>query len=126
MVLPGWNFLAECRPCFHLKAKTQWSPVAGRASGWLFPVFAQQGAHVNILEVNAEAGEAAVQEITEAGGTATARTGDVTDQAGVKTVFDAMAADAPIDCLINNAGIAHVGNVLNTSRKISTAYSVST
>ena len=58
-----------------------------------------------------------MQEITEAGGTATARTGDVTDQAGVKAVFDAMAADAPIDCLINNAGIAHVGNVLNTSEE---------
>ena len=77
-------------------------------------VFAQQGAH-NILEVNA-AGEAAVQEITEAGGTATARTGDVTDQAG-ESGLDAMADDALIDCLINNAGIAHVGNVLNTSEE---------
>ena len=103
---------------FSLEGKN--AVVTGGGSGIglaISKVFAQQGAHVNILEVNAEAGEAAVQEITEAGGTATARTGDVTDQAGVKAVFDAMAADAPIDCLINNAGIAHVGNVLNTSEE---------
>ena len=103
---------------FSLEGKN--AVVTGGGSGIglaISKAFAQQGAHVNILEVNSEAGEAAAQEINEAGGAATARTGDVTDQAGVKAVFDTIAADAPIDCLINNAGIAHVGNVLNTSEE---------
>ena len=103
---------------FSLEGKN--AVVTGGGSGIglaISKAFAQQGAHVNILEVNSEAGEAAAQEINEAGGAATARTDDVTDQAGVKAVFDSIAADAPIDCLINNAGIAHVGNVLNTSEE---------
>ena len=55
---------------FSLEGKN--AVVTGGGSGIglaISKVFAQQGAHVNILEVNAEAGEAAVQEITEAGGT---------------------------------------------------------
>ena len=50
---------------FSLEGKN--AVVTGGGSGIglaISKVFAQQGAHVNILEVNAEAGEAAVQEIT--------------------------------------------------------------
>ena len=52
---------------FSLEGKN--AVVTGGGSGIglaISKAFAQQGAHVNILEVNAEAGEAAAKEINEA------------------------------------------------------------
>ena len=60
---------------FSLEGKN--AVVTGGGSGIglaISQAFAKQGAHVNILEVNAEAGEAAAAWITQAGGAATART----------------------------------------------------
>ena len=79
--------------------------------------FAKQGAHVGILDINIEAAEKTASEIKENGGSAEPHTCDVTKQTEVKEVFERISKDNPIDCLINNAGIAHVGNVLNTSEE---------
>ena len=79
--------------------------------------FAKQGAHVSILEVNAETGEKAAREIIEENGEGESYTCDVSQQAEVKEVFDTISKKQTIDCLINNAGIAHVGNVLNTTEE---------
>ncbi|UOG74521.1 SDR family oxidoreductase [Hymenobacter tibetensis] len=76
--------------------------------------FAQQGAEVHILELNATAGEQVVAEIQQAGGQATAHGADISQQAQVVTIFQAIG---PLDILINNAGIAHVGNAENTSEE---------
>ncbi|QMU27630.1 glucose 1-dehydrogenase [Adhaeribacter radiodurans] len=79
-------------------------------------LFAQQGAQVYILELNAEAGEQTIQEITAVGGKAILRTCNVSQQSEVLQVFDSIEQEAgTINILINNAGIAHVGNLENTT-----------
>lgn len=75
-------------------------------------LFAQQGAVVHIVERDLQAAEDTVKEITNAGGSASAYQCDVSDQAQVEEIFKTIGQ---IDILINNAGIAHVGNVENTS-----------
>lgn len=74
--------------------------------------FARQGAEVHIIELNAAAGEQVVAEIQQAGGVATTHGADISQQAQVVAVFEAIG---PLDILVNNAGIAHVGNAENTS-----------
>ena len=83
--------------------------VTGGGSGiglGISKTFAQQGAHVDILEINIDAGESAAKDIAEAGGSATSHACNVSNQSEVKAVFEAIAGKHSIDCLINNAGIA--------------------
>jgi len=78
--------------------------------------FAHNGARVFILEANMDAGNAAVEKIRKAGGNADAISCDVSKPASVTEAFvevDRMAHR--VDILINNAGVAHVGTVENTS-----------
>jgi 2-keto-3-deoxy-L-fuconate dehydrogenase len=100
---------------FSLKGKS--AIITGGGSGIgkaISLLFGKQGAHVNIIELNAEAAAQAVEEIQAAGGTANAYGCDVSNQATVTAVFDQIGA---IDILVNNAGIAHVGKVENTSEE---------
>ncbi|MEA5256888.1 SDR family oxidoreductase [Arcicella aquatica] len=83
----------------------------GRAISLLF---AKQGAEVNILELNETAAQETVDEIRAEGGKANAYACNVTSQEAVKTVF---ASIGRVDILINNAGIAHVGNLEKTSEE---------
>lgn len=79
-------------------------------------LFAQQGAKVYVLELNAEAGEGVISEITTLGGKASFVACNVADQEAVKHVFESIyQKEGRIDVLVNNAGVAHVGNVLNTN-----------
>ena len=73
---------------------------------------AAEGAHVTILETRAEAGEAAAAEIHAAGGAASVVTADVANTESMRAAF---ASQEKLHLLVNNAGIAHVGNVLNTT-----------
>ena len=102
---------------FSLKDKNAIITGAGSGIGRaIAEAFAKQGSTVDILELNLEGAAETVAAIEEAGGTAAAHECDVTDQAGTAAVFEKIAADrGSLDCLVNNAGIAHVGNVLNTS-----------
>ena len=81
----------------------------GRAMSILF---AKQGAEVHIIELNAEAASATVDEITANGGKAFSHTCDVSQQQQVVDIFNQIGK---IDILINNAGIAHIGRADNTS-----------
>ena len=54
--------------------------------------FAKQGAHVSILEVDAQAGEKAAKEINKENGTAESYTCDVSQQAELKNIFDEIAS----------------------------------
>ncbi|MES2520112.1 MAG: SDR family oxidoreductase [Bacteroidota bacterium] len=81
----------------------------GRAISLLF---AQQGAEVNILELNQSAAEETVNQIISEGGKAKAFACNVTNQGKVLEVFQQIGR---VDILVNNAGIAHVGNLENTS-----------
>ncbi len=78
-------------------------------------LFAQQGAFVHILDMDENEANATVKEIQEAGGGASFHKADVSDQAAIKAIMDAIASKTgTIHILINNAGIAHVGSALNT------------
>ena len=69
-------------------------------------VFAKEGAEVIILELNAEAAKLAVDEITSAGGKASAYVVDISDEAAVKEVFEKIdAAYGGLDVLYNNASV---------------------
>jgi NAD(P)-dependent dehydrogenase (short-subunit alcohol dehydrogenase family) len=73
---------------------------------------AGEGAHVTIVELRAEAGEAAVTEIREAGGAARVIAADVSNTESMRVAFEQCEK---LHLLVNNAGIAHVGNVLGTT-----------
>ncbi|MCB4807965.1 glucose 1-dehydrogenase [Tamlana sp. 62-3] len=73
--------------------------------------FAQQGAEVHILDFNLEAAEETVKEIEAANGKAAAHKCDVASKTNVDSIVEAITENGNIDILINNAGIAHVGNI---------------
>jgi NAD(P)-dependent dehydrogenase (short-subunit alcohol dehydrogenase family) len=73
---------------------------------------AAEGAHVNVLEHKAEAGEGTVAEIRAAGGAATVIAADVSNTEAMAAAFESLEK---LDVLVNNAGIAHVGDVLTTT-----------
>lgn len=73
--------------------------------------FAKEGATVHILELNAESGASVSKEIEEFGGRYKVHIGDVTNQSQMLSIVESIGR---IDVLVNNAGIAHVGNVENT------------
>jgi 2-keto-3-deoxy-L-fuconate dehydrogenase len=75
-------------------------------------LFAKQGATIHILELNSSAAETVVSEIRKNGGNAFAHRADVCDQ---KQLLKLMSDIDAINILINNAGIAHIGNVEKTS-----------
>lgn len=96
---------------FNLQNKT--ALITGGGSGIgkaISQVFAKQGATVHIIELNAEAAQKVVEEITQSGGKATAHICDITQQAEVQSIFSGIGQ---IDILVNNAGIAHIGNLEN-------------
>ncbi|MDO7851678.1 SDR family NAD(P)-dependent oxidoreductase [Hymenobacter convexus] len=98
---------------FKLTGKT--AVITGGGSGIgraIALLFARQGAAVHIIELNAEAGRDVVAEIEQAGGQARVHAADVSQQAAVVAVFQAIGR---VDVLVNNAGIAHVGTVETTS-----------
>jgi 2-keto-3-deoxy-L-fuconate dehydrogenase len=98
---------------FSLAGKT--AVITGGGSGIgkaIALTFARQGATVHIIELNAESGQQVADEIRSGGGTAHVHGLDVSQQAQVVEVFSQIGR---IDALVNNAGIAHVGNVENTS-----------
>ncbi|MSU51362.1 MAG: SDR family oxidoreductase [Opitutus sp.] len=73
---------------------------------------AREGAHVTILEFKAEAGDATAAEIIAAGGAARVIAADVSNTESMRAAFESVEK---LHLLVNNAGIAHVGNVLATT-----------
>ena len=98
---------------FNLQGKT--AIVTGGGSGIgkaISKTLAEQGASVHILELNVDAAQESANEIVAQGGKAFGHKCNVAKQSEVKHVVDAIAKNAQLDILINNAGIAHIGNVL--------------
>ncbi len=90
--------------------------ITGGASGIGLAIaerFVREGARVEILDRNEEEMQRATAQL---GPAAVATSCDVSDHHQVTTVIDAIhGRHGRIDILINNAGIAHVGNALTTS-----------
>jgi 2-keto-3-deoxy-L-fuconate dehydrogenase len=74
-------------------------------------VFAKQGAAVVVADINEDAVNTTVDEITAAGGKATPLICNVTKQEEITAAFRALER---IDILVNSAGISHVGNIEHT------------
>ncbi len=101
---------------FCLKNKT--AIVTGGGSGIgksIATIFAKQGAHICILDMDSTGSEHVANQIIENGGTASVHICNIADQETVKAVVaEILTAKGKIDILINNAGVAHVGNIENT------------
>ncbi|MEX0361655.1 MAG: SDR family NAD(P)-dependent oxidoreductase, partial [Allomuricauda sp.] len=76
---------------------------------------AEYGAFVNILELSLESAQTTVDEIRSHGGKAEGHECDVSNQREVAKLANSIAQSSTIDILINNAGIAHVGNIEETT-----------
>lgn len=78
-------------------------------------VFASNGSSVIILDVAIKDAEEAAALIRENGGKAEARACDISNHAETERVFQEILKDSTVDVLVNNAGIAHVGNIEQTT-----------
>jgi NAD(P)-dependent dehydrogenase (short-subunit alcohol dehydrogenase family) len=89
--------------------------VTGAGSGIgaaIAETFARAGAHVFVTDVQKDTAAATASRITAAGGSAASIALDVRDEAACAA---AAAATGPLDVLVNNAGIGHVGTALTTT-----------
>ncbi|OYX86004.1 MAG: short-chain dehydrogenase [Flavobacteriales bacterium 32-34-25] len=103
---------------FNLTGKTAVVTGGGSGIGKAISVaLAEQGANVQILEMNIENAISTVEEIQKNGGKAAAYQCNVANQKQVKEVIKNITEQTSIDILINNAGIAHVGNIENTAEE---------
>jgi NAD(P)-dependent dehydrogenase (short-subunit alcohol dehydrogenase family) len=75
-------------------------------------VLAKQGAHVIVVDLNADSAKGTVDEINSNGNTAEAITLDVTNQRAVTTAFEKLKS---LDILVNCAGISHIGSATSTN-----------
>ncbi len=76
---------------------------------------AGNGASVLILDLNEDNLTQTVSEIKTFGGYASGVKCDVSDERNVQDIFKKEIGNQALDILINNAGIAHIGNLENTS-----------
>lgn len=99
-----------------LKEKT--AIITGAASGIgeaIAKKFAAHGAFVHILDVDDAKMKIVVEEILQEGSKAISHLCDVSNQKEVASVIDSIASQHSINILVNNAGVAFVGNVEKTS-----------
>ncbi|MBK1781955.1 glucose 1-dehydrogenase [Advenella sp. WQ 585] len=81
--------------------------------------FGQAGAKVAVVDINQEAGDKTVAQITQAGGFAQTFLVDLTSQASViECVNNIESMLGPIDVLVNNAGWDRAGNFLDTNKEL--------
>lgn len=94
--------------------------VTGAASGIgraIALCFAAHDATVRLVDLDEGAARATAAEIVRSGGNATGHVCDVANAAQVSEVFGALQRQSLPNILVNSAGVAHVGNLLNTSDK---------
>jgi 2-keto-3-deoxy-L-fuconate dehydrogenase len=75
-------------------------------------LFAKQGATVHIIDINSITGNEAAMDIKAMGCNAFSHSKDISHQ---ETVVNLISSINKVDILVNSAGIAHIGNVENTS-----------
>lgn len=100
---------------FDLKGKTAIVTGGGSGIGKAISIaLAGNGAHVHILELQAEFANDTLSEIGKIGGKTNAHACNVAEQGQVKSVVQDILGNQKLDILVNNAGIAHIGNAENT------------
>lgn len=78
--------------------------------------FAAEGARVAVLDLDGEAAERIAAQINEYGGEARSYACDVSNQTSVQGTIARVAEElGGLTTLVNNAGIAHIGNVEKTN-----------
>ena len=101
---------------FNLSGKV--AVVTGGGSGIgraIASVFARQGAHVIVLDLQERAARETLAAIIAAGGTGETIACDVAESASVELAFERIARDhGRVDILVNNAGVAYVGTIEET------------
>lgn len=101
---------------YSLKDKTLVITGGGSGIGQAISVlFARQGAQVLILDLDEKGGAETVAQIIQEGGKAEFYLCPVHLEETVKNVIETIAKKQIPDILINNAGIAHIGNLENTN-----------
>jgi 2-keto-3-deoxy-L-fuconate dehydrogenase len=101
---------------FRLDGKTAVVTGAGSGIGRAIAMkFAGNGAAVHLFDLNLGDAETAANEIIRSGGNATPWFCDVGDHAQTVSVFKKLVETEHLHILVNNAGIAQIGNVENTS-----------
>lgn len=97
------------------KLKDKVALVTGGGSGIgrsISTLFGREGALVHVIDMNRQSAETVAYEIQEQGGNAEWHQTNVADQ---DAVVDLLNKIGQVDVLVNNAGVAHVGNVENCS-----------
>lgn len=92
---------------------------AGGIGAALCHRFAEEGAHMAVLDLNTAAAAKVAEAIRAAGGTATSQGADISDHAAVLAATEAIEAElGPVDVLVNNAGWDHAARFLDTSPEL--------
>ncbi len=89
--------------------------VTGGASGIgksIALAFSKQGATIHVVDIHLEPANKVVQEIIELGGKAIGYQCDVSNTLQVNQVLGSIR---PVDIIVNNAGISHIGTVETTT-----------
>ncbi len=109
----------ECH-CKHYKMKNKFTLknkivlITGGGSGIgesIAHTFANQNAKVYIIDQNLDAANKTAEKINKKGLSAKAYKCDVSNNKNVNKVINEISKTSTIDILINNAGIAHIGNI---------------
>ena len=104
--------LIKMKNKFSLQNKT--ALITGGGSGIgeaIAQTFANQDAKVFIIDQNLDAANKTAESINKKGLSAKAYKCDVSNNKNVSNVINEISKTSTIDILINNAGIAHVGNI---------------
>lgn len=104
---------------FSLHGKIAFITGAGSGIGRSIAItFAEQGAHAVVLDIDEGAAQETATLIHDASGKATAALCDVTNQDALREAVACQVSElGGMHIMVNNAGVSHIGDVLNTSEE---------